>query len=69
MCRLNITGERFTVANVLSRIFNISAVEQNLDLSYMPTILSQTPYPMFWGVHSIGSKMGCSSGAGLTGDK
>lgn len=69
MCRLNITGERFTLANVLSRIFNISAVEQNLDLSYMLTILSQTPYPMFWGVHNISSKLGCSSGAGLTGDK
>lgn len=46
-CKLNITGEIFPVASVLSRIFNTKAVEQNLDLNYMLTILSQTTYPVF----------------------
>lgn len=47
MCRLNITEEIFTAVNVLSRIFNTRAVEQNLNLNYMLTILSQTTYPVF----------------------
>ena len=41
--------QRFSVTNVLSRAFNTSAVEQNLDLNYMPTCSLRQKNLPFWG--------------------
>lgn len=63
VCRLR---ERFSVANIFSRAFNTSAVEQNLDLNYIPacSFSDHKSYLIFFG-HDVDSELGSNSGVGL----